>query len=487
MDGASTSLIITSVSSNKGACRSAACQLKLERTRAFVRSVRASNLHLAMLGNSSSWRGWLWMALQYEEHAAMVSRSDPESLLVAMDSSDGIVQASSEAEILAAYRNIVAESTGGGRLVMALETGCIAGFCVPIPSVPTPAVADNIHVNGGFVIGPARLMRRLWHDVAHTNVSCCHKDRMHPQLGMGKFALLHPELVTFDTHQRLAAVINLHSPTEWNEHYRTWDGIVVNRHTSTRPAFLHFPGQQFASSWSTYRDAVLRPRKLLSLRPLSMAKSRSRNGALPAGDARRKEPRVRHLGPHASNHLWPVVRATSCNAVGSRVTFMLTSTPLRAGRIGHVLENMRKQSRRPDAVVLAVPRTYARPPLDALPFKLTPGTSADPLLRVVHLERDAGPLTKYLGASALGNASDIVIVGDDDMWYGDTFVEVCYALLGPLPRSTSTRKPRPGHFESSWCVLPSCGRISRVRSLPIPLASSSLPDVTRVASLSALA
>ena len=262
--GPRRALTVSTVSSNRGACRSAACQLKQKRRKAFEQSVRASSLQFAVLGNSSSWHSWLWMSTQYEMHAAAVAAQHPEHLVVAIDSSDGLVQADGEEGILAAYRQVVSQSPMGQPLVMALETGCVSGFCVRIPSLPTPSrVPGNFHVNGGFVMGPARLMQQLWHAVAFTNVSCCHKGRMHPQLGMGKFALLHPELVVFDTHQRLAAVINLHDPTEWTRHYHATNGFITNRHTQIKPAFLHFPGQQFPTSWSAYRDQVLGPRGLL--------------------------------------------------------------------------------------------------------------------------------------------------------------------------------------------------------------------------------
>lgn len=453
----STSVTITSVSSGKGACRSAACQLKLERTRAFLRSISAGRLRFTMLGNHSSWRGWLWMSLQYDEHAASIAEQEPEHLVVAMDSSDGVVQASNEAQIVEAYRRVVAESLQQQPLVMALETGCVPGFCVPVPALPSPALPDNLHVNGGFVMGPARLMQVMWHAVATTNVSCCHSGKMHPQLGMGQFALRHPELVTFDVNQRLAAIINLRETTELSSHYRVERGYVTNTHTGVRPAFLHFPGQQFPASWHTYRDLMLRPRGLLSPRfaegggPSSALSPADRAGAegaaaAPGPKATRPKPRPKPKpartrdGPrpkHTSGlAAWPLVRAASCTAKSAeRVIFMLTSTPLRAARMGRVLENMRAQTRRPDSVLLTVPNRYARPPLSSLQFDLAPAVAQDPLLRLFRVDRDAGPLTKYFGSLALegdknrsrspgaADMDDIVVVGDDDVWYESTFIE----------------------------------------------------------------
>ena len=334
------------------------------------------------------------MSLQYEQHAAEVAARDPEHLLVAMDSSDGLVQARNEAEVVAAYWQVVSTTNQRQpRLVLALETGCIAGFCVRIPSLPSPALPGNIHVNGGFVMGPARLMQRLWHEVAYTNVSCCHKGRMHPQLGMGTFALRHPELVAFDVHQHLAAVINLHDNTEWPSNYKADRGIVSNKHTGVRPAFLHFPGQQFPSSWHAYRDQILGPRGLLS--------SHHAAGFIPhvvQGAQGQGQPHVRILAKKAQALLprlspaWPVVRASACNGPHERVAFLLTSTPPRAPRLGRILENMRSQSRKPDVVVLTIPHAYSRKPLASMHFEPPATVAGDPLLQVcAHLYRLCQP------------------------------------------------------------------------------------------------
>ena len=261
---ADPSLTVTTVSSSKGACRSPACKLKRERTRSYLRSLQAVHLQYEVLGNFSKWQGWRWMSNIYEEHAAASSKLDPEHLLIAMDSSDCVVQAANAAAIIAAYRQIVAESPGHPPLVMALETGCHEGRCTSIPSTFNLAVPGNSHVNGGFVMGPARSMQTMWNAVRTTNVSCCHKGHMDPQLGMGVYALRNPSLVAFDTHQRLAAIINLNDPAEWASHYTAVDGVVTNRHTGIRPAFLHFPGQQFPETWRIYREQVLLPRGLIS-------------------------------------------------------------------------------------------------------------------------------------------------------------------------------------------------------------------------------
>lgn len=131
------------------------------------------------------------------------------------------------------------------------------------------------------------------------------------------------------------------------------------------------------------------------------------------------------MGPAASEHLstWHSTRASGCALTNQRVVFMLTSTPPRARRVGIVLENMRAQTRRPDCVLLSLPRTYLRPPFRSLKYELASSIAKDPLLQIHYVDHDAGPLTKYFGVEVLTNSSDIVIVGDDDVWYDSTFIE----------------------------------------------------------------
>lgn len=73
-------------------------------------------------------------------------------------------------------------------------------------------------------------------------------------------------------------------------------------------------------------------------------------------------------------------------------------------------------------------------------FVLAPAVARDPLLRVMHVDRDAGPLTKYFGSTMLtasaanGNGATtndtIVVVGDDDVWYESTFIEDFACAVG---------------------------------------------------------
>ena len=113
------------------------------------------------------------------------------------------------------------------------------------------------------------------------------------------------------------------------------------------------------------------------------------------------------------------VRAASCEGKAlPPVFFLLTSTPNRAARLPVVLELMRSQSHRPSGVVLTIPKVFAR---FNQSYQL-PDAATWPELRVNRIADDPGPISKYMGSFALP-AESIVIVGDDDMAYGRTFIE----------------------------------------------------------------
>ena len=108
----------------------------------------------------------------------------------------------------------------------------------------------------------------------------------------------------------------------------------------------------------------------------------------------------------------------------SKVYFMLTSTPSRAHLLPRLLANMRKQTRRPDGVILSIPHKYSR---FSGPFHLPP--HGDALLVVNYLSADAGPLSKYMGVMKVPEPRATIIIGDDDVDYGKTFIEDFVAAL----------------------------------------------------------
>ena len=159
----------------------------------------------------------------------------------------------------------------------------------------------------------------------------------------------------------------------------------------------------------------------------------------------------------------PTQRATACvHEQLPPVAFLLTSTPDRAPRLPRVLAMLRKQTLVPHTVVLTIAANYdaarfANATFDAaalqrvahhndngapvehasgrqaVTFEMVPRSAR----LVVHtLPLDRGPISKYLGATGpmLRTRPDaIVVVGDDDMDYGSTFIEdyACAVSGGP--------------------------------------------------------
>jgi hypothetical protein len=142
-------------------------------------------------------------------------------------------------------------------------------------------------------------------------------------------------------------------------------------------------------------------------------------------------------------------RATACRHDAlPAVYFLLTSTPDRARRLPSVLRVMRQQTLRPHAVVLTIARrydvrrfanaTYPRQELrwgNAVLDDDAATSDATKSWLIVHtLEADRGPISKYLGAlSRVVPADAVVVVGDDDINYGNTFIEdyACAVAAGP--------------------------------------------------------
>lgn len=100
-----------------------------------------------------------------------------------------------------------------------------------------------------------------------------------------------------------------------------------------------------------------------------------------------------------------------------KVYFLFTSTPTRSHRLAKIMDIMDKQTLRPTRVILSIPHSYSR-------FENTYNvTSSHELLLVNYLASDAGPLSKYFGVSKVPQDDSVVVVGDDDVDYADTFVE----------------------------------------------------------------
>ena len=143
--------------------------------------------------------------------------------------------------------------------------------------------------------------------------------------------------------------------------------------------------------------------------------------------------------PMASQH-------ASCDVaqqLGSTpVYFLLSSTPDRSARLPRVLDTMRRQSLQPAAIVLSIASTYNTSRFTHSSYTIAPEIlNQQPRLLVHTVPRDLGPITKYAGinyllahlqpASLVRRA--IVVVGDDDVFYGSSFIEdyACAVATGP--------------------------------------------------------
>ena len=168
----------------------------------------------------------------------------------------------------------------------------------------------------------------------------------------------------------------------------------------------------------------------------------------------------------------------------TKVYFMLTSTPARAHRLPQLLNVMRKQTRRPDRVILSIPNTYSR---FSSPYVLSSGH--DPLLIVNHLAHDAGPVSKYLGVMMVRENNAMIIIGDDDVDYGTTFIEDFITALrerrdmnavvtGNFDRSFGRLSPGVMAFAGVGCYAKQLRRlVRRVLQRPVPAQCFLADDV----------
>ena len=116
------------------------------------------------------------------------------------------------------------------------------------------------------------------------------------------------------------------------------------------------------------------------------------------------------------------------------VFFLLTSTPDRAKRLPRVLATLRNQSLPPRGIILTLARRYDSERFGNKTFTLPAAVlSVQPSQLQVHwVDEDRGPLLKYFGALRVNNPSAIVVVGDDDIFYGPTLIEdfACAVVRG---------------------------------------------------------
>jgi hypothetical protein len=102
----------------------------------------------------------------------------------------------------------------------------------------------------------------------------------------------------------------------------------------------------------------------------------------------------------------------------------LTTLPSRVGHLRPTLDSLADQTRPADRILLCLPRVSRREGV-AYP---RPDWLADyaPLVQVVACAEDDGPGTKLLGALPQVTAPACLVIADDDMRYGPTFLDNLY-------------------------------------------------------------
>jgi hypothetical protein len=104
-----------------------------------------------------------------------------------------------------------------------------------------------------------------------------------------------------------------------------------------------------------------------------------------------------------------------------RIVASYTTLPSRYEVLYMSIMTLKKQTRPPDAIYVALPKRAARLNIDYPPLP----AHFDGLCTVVHTEVDYGPLTKIYGALMAETDPDTIIIScDDDVFFDPTHIEV---------------------------------------------------------------
>ena len=129
----------------------------------FVALTRSWGLPLVALGNrSAAFHGWDHLQRVYLSHSN--TRPRERELVAYADSADAFAQGTT-ADWVGAFRRVAR----GKPVVVGLESNCPPGRCVPVADagLPTPSgVPGYVHVNGGFVMGEAWAIAKVWRAIA---------------------------------------------------------------------------------------------------------------------------------------------------------------------------------------------------------------------------------------------------------------------------------------------------------------------------------
>lgn len=151
-----------------------------------------------------------------------------------------------------------------------------------------------------------------------------------------------------------------------------------------------------------------------------------------------------------------------------RVVFSLTTIPSRLDKIDIVLDQLLGQSRRPDAVYLALP-----PSVGMLPGWLEERLGQHAELRVLWMEADYGPASKLLAAVVDGGErgeNTLLVYGDDDILLPPTILErhrEAHQRAAPVRAAFGTRRIELAGGTRRETLLEATGTIS-IRASDVP-------------------
>lgn len=119
--------------------------------------------------------------------------------------------------------------------------------------------------------------------------------------------------------------------------------------------------------------------------------------------------------------------------MSTKIIVGITTTPIRLNAIGRTILSLLSQSKKPDEIVLTIPKTSAR---FGTPYEIKDML----LLRLIELKKitlneindDYGPATKFVGLILKNyHPDDILIWVDDDIVYNSFVVEKLISIIQP--------------------------------------------------------
>jgi hypothetical protein len=138
----------------------------------------------------------------------------------------------------------------------------------------------------------------------------------------------------------------------------------------------------------------------------------------------------------------------------------MTVIPPRVSNVSPMLETIKRQTLRPDAMIVLYPRSFVR-------FPTRPSLVVEDhesLIRIVEDCEDVGPLTKFTGSidylAKNGALDSWLVIGDDDIDYRDDFIEKCVKRLETNPSLAYTGFIEDVEYDGDLKVAQGCSGIA---------------------------